>query len=114
LRLTPQPLGSADLLAYQRSFLARYGHQGEVPLLEMIDPDNGIGPMGHLHGAGTGISQQHAASRGRALMDLALGALRDGRRVVELDSTIVKVLQTWEPSLATAPGERLPARAWIA
>lgn len=103
LRLSPEPLASADLLVYRRAFVARYGHEREVPLREMLDEHTGIGPLGHAHGSSAGISPQRAASRATTLTDIALAAVRNRERVVELTDATVAALQTWDPSAATAP-----------
>ncbi|MEU7169786.1 lantibiotic dehydratase [Streptomyces morookaense] len=95
LRLSPAPMGGLD--AYRRAFQARYGHGREVPLVELLDPGTGLGPPNHAHG-GSGRLQ----SRGRILRDLALGAIRDRRPVVELDAAALGRLETWRPSPATA------------
>lgn len=99
LRLSPEPLGSTDLQAYRQAFVARYGSQHEVALLDLLDPHTGLGPLGHTHGQGAGLDQQRAT----VIMDLALTAIRDRRRVVELTDETLRTLQTWAPSAATAP-----------
>ena len=103
LRLSTEPLTSADLLAYRRAFIARYGHEREVSVREMLDEHTGIGPLGHAHGSSTGISPQHAALRATTLTDIALAAVRNRECVVDLTDATVAALQTWEPSAATAP-----------
>jgi hypothetical protein len=44
MRLTPLPTGVPHLEAYRRAFEARYGPYREVPLLEMLDANFGLGP----------------------------------------------------------------------
>jgi thiopeptide-type bacteriocin biosynthesis protein len=102
LRLSPEPLGSPDLHTYRRRFLAHYGQQ-EIPLLDMLDEHTGIGPLGHAHASNADISPERAAMRARTLVDLALAAIRERERVVELTDAMVTSLQTWDPSPATAP-----------
>ncbi|MFE6867707.1 lantibiotic dehydratase [Kitasatospora sp. NPDC057692] len=103
LRLSPQPLGSADLSAHRAAFTRRYGHDREVPLLELLDEHTGIGPLGHTHGARPAPAPEAAARRASTLTDLALGALRDGRRVVDLTDTLLAALQTRDPATAPVP-----------
>ena len=43
LRMSPMPRGSAHLAAYRRLFEQRYGPHREVPLLELLHPDFGLG-----------------------------------------------------------------------
>lgn len=101
LRLSPAPRGRPQLHAYRHAFEERYGPHREVPLLELVDPDLGLGPPGG-HG-GDGMDPRAAARREQLLVDLALGAHRDRRLVVELDDGLLERLETWRPEAATAP-----------
>lgn len=103
LRLTPSVTAGPDLITYQRRFESRYGPDREVPLLELFDPVLGLGPMPHTHGGDPGVDSQQAARRADTLMALALEALRDSRRTVELDRATIEALQTWSPTSADAP-----------
>ncbi|MEU9044901.1 MULTISPECIES: lantibiotic dehydratase [unclassified Kitasatospora] len=103
LRLSPQPLGCAELSAHRGAFTQRYGHDREVPLLELLDEHTGIGPLAHAHGARQALPPEVAARRANALTDLALGALRDGQRVVELTDALLADLQTRDPSTEPVP-----------
>ncbi|WP_414168167.1 lantibiotic dehydratase [Streptoverticillium reticulum] len=100
LRLSPAP-GAGGLDAYRQAFRARYGPGREVPLLELLDPETGLGPPGHVHGSGPGGHRQQI--RSRTLQNLALEALRDHRTAVELDAETLSRLETWTPAPATAP-----------
>jgi thiopeptide-type bacteriocin biosynthesis protein len=102
LRLTPLPAGPPHITAYRRAFEAKYGHDREVPLLEVLDPDCGLGPP-NGHGAVSEIPPARSARRARTLLRLAVSALRDRRRVVDLDADTLSRIGTWSPSLATAP-----------
>ncbi|HEY2592663.1 MAG TPA: lantibiotic dehydratase family protein, partial [Chloroflexota bacterium] len=103
LRLSPYPHGLPHLNSYCEAFESRYGHSREVPLLELLDPQFGLGPpTGHGHGAG-GLDPQRAARRQQALRDLALDAYRDQRFAVELDDELLARLETWSPALDEAP-----------
>jgi len=103
LRLSPFPLGSSVLASYRQAFVNRYGADREVPLLELLDPNQGLGPMMHGH-APTGPNPTKAAQRARILTDLACIALRDHLRVVTLDDKMVQELET-----GTLSGENAPA-----
>jgi lantibiotic biosynthesis protein len=98
LRLTPVPDGPPNVVGYRQAFLARYGHDREVPLLELLDPEWGIGPADGQQGRGSGIDPQRAAQRSQTLQHLALSAIREGRLVVELDERTLDRLETsyWE------------------
>ena len=101
LRMTPLPAGPAHLAAYRRAFLRRYGPDRTVPLLELLDPRFGLGPLGPVTGparpAGSG-------RRERLLLELACRALRERRTVLGLDRARIEALATWAPAPATAPG----------
>src|SRR5207302_1061835 len=95
LRLTPLPRGLPHLESYRRSFATRYGMEREVPLLELLDPAFGLGPP-QMRGHSGGYSVGH--QRQQVLRELAIDALRSGRRSVELDDATLSRLQTWSPN----------------
>ena len=101
LRLTPLPDGPPQLAAYRRAFLRRYGPDRVVPLLELLDPRFGLGPLGPATGAARPAG---SARRNQLLLDLACRALRDRQPVLELDEELVGRLATWVPGPETAPG----------
>jgi lantibiotic biosynthesis protein len=103
LRLSPSPGGSSSLAAYRQAFVGRYGHDREVPILELLNPNTGLGPPA-LHGhLATGPEPSRAARRARTLLQLACTALRQRDRVVQLDETCLERLETWSPDRETAP-----------
>ena len=104
IRLTPLPNGPPHLAAYRAAFHARYGQDREVPLLELLDPNVGIGaPPTHLHGAAPGSDLRQAELRHRTLRDLAVTALRERQLVVDLDHQTLSQLESWSPSASQAP-----------
>jgi thiopeptide-type bacteriocin biosynthesis protein len=103
LRLTPLPAGLPHLDAYHHSFEARYGTEREVPLLELLDPNFGLGPPTPFHGAAPAGDPRRAALRHQTLYDLAITALRERQLVVELDDETLAQLESWSPTLPTAP-----------
>lgn len=102
LRLSPFPLGSSVLASYRQAFLNKYGMDREVALLELLDPNQGLGPISHGH-APTGPNPAKAAQRARILTDLACVALRDRLRAVTLDEKTIQELETGTPSGENAP-----------
>jgi lantibiotic biosynthesis protein len=100
LRMTPLPDGPAHLAAYRRGFLRRYGPDRTVPLLELLDPRFGLGPLGPATGPTTPAA---AAPRSQLLLDLACRALRERPPVLELDEELVGRLATSTPDPETAP-----------
>jgi thiopeptide-type bacteriocin biosynthesis protein len=92
LRLSPLPPGLPSLTAYRQAYVARYGAEREVSLLELLDPGAGLGPP-------TGSAPPPSATaagafrRSQVLFDLACTALRDRRRVVDLDPELLARLE---------------------
>jgi thiopeptide-type bacteriocin biosynthesis protein len=104
LRLSPTPRGLSSLAAYRQSFQGRYGHDREVPLLELLDPRQGLGPpSSHGHHAVVGPDPPVAARRAQVLLHVACTALRDRQRVVSLDEATLAALETWRPRPEQAP-----------
>jgi thiopeptide-type bacteriocin biosynthesis protein len=94
LRLSPSPRGLSSLAAYRTAFVSRYGEGREVPLLELLDPDHGLGsPSAHGH-APVGPDPAVAATRSRTLLALACGALYKRERVIRLDDETLSRLET--------------------
>jgi hypothetical protein len=104
LRMTPLPAGLPYLDGYRRLFMTRYGAEREVPILELLDPNFGLGPPSpQFHGGGYGGDPRKAAVRQQTLYDLAITALRERNLVVELDEKTLARLESWAPSPLTAP-----------
>ena len=106
LSLTPWPTGLPYITAYRQAFEDRYGKEREVLLLEMIDPEYGIGVPPVYDGKKTPPGGERAAelrSRRETLFDLARTANADRRLEVELDEATLQRLRTWKPSLRGAP-----------
>ena len=96
LRLGAHPHGPPHLDAYRDAFVARYGPERTVPLLELLDPNVGLGPPdGHAH--------PPFPRRDVALRALAVAAVRDHRLAVELDDELLERLATCAPQARTAP-----------
>ena len=103
LRLSPTPRGLSHLAAFRNAFVARYGHEREVPLPELMDPVSGLGPP-FAHGmAPVGPDVNKATLRSRELLRLACSALHKRERVVRLDDLLLDRLDTWTPDVSSAP-----------
>ena len=101
LRLAPASASAARLEAYAHAVEARWGAARPVPLLLVLDPEEGLGPPpAHLHGADAPDGQ---AARSAALRDLALHCLRERATTVELDPPLIDRLTVWPPEPGTAP-----------
>jgi thiopeptide-type bacteriocin biosynthesis protein len=103
LRLTPAPIGPPNVEGYRQKFLGRYGQDREVPLLELLHHEWGLGPIGSHAWSGGGIEPARAARRAETLQNLALGAIRDGRLSVDLDEEILSRLETHTPTADHIP-----------
>jgi len=106
LRLTPLPRGLPHLDEYRRRFEARYGRDQQIKLVELLDPNFGLGPPSRRgHGSLSVVMEPHAnrMRRQQTLYDLAVGALRERRSIIELDEDIVTRLGNWTPDPSTAP-----------
>ncbi|MGH4007327.1 MAG: lantibiotic dehydratase [Pseudonocardiaceae bacterium] len=101
VRLSPYPGGLAQLDGYRHAFEARYGPDRLVPLLELVDPDFGLGLTGTPNRDSAG--PQVGAQRQQLLRDIALDANRDRRLVVELDEGLLARLETSKPQATTVP-----------
>ncbi|WP_327250123.1 lantibiotic dehydratase [Streptomyces sp. NBC_01320] len=105
LRLTPWPRGPAHIDAYRQAFEHRYGPGCEVGLLEVLNPDFGLGPpsVWGQGGLPAGMDPSRYATRQLTLRDLALDALRERRLVVQLDDDTLARLDNRSPGTATLP-----------
>jgi lantibiotic biosynthesis protein len=103
LRMTPYPDGLPQLHAYRHAFEARYGPERAVGLLELLDPQFGLGPPQVGRADGGGLDSPRAAARGRVLQEIALRAQRDPGCAVELDDELAARLATWSAAPDTAP-----------
>ena len=100
LRMHPNPGGPRQLAGYRAAFLARYGPDRLVPVLELLDPRFGLGPPGPAHARG---APQHREQRSQRLLELAHTAMRDGADELELIDDDVQCLTTWTPDPQRAP-----------
>jgi class I lanthipeptide synthase len=103
LRLNPSAPGTGPLDGYRQAFVGRYGADREVPLLDLLDRDHGLGPP-YGHGwTGAGVDQAALAVRNQTLRRLAVDALRERRRVVALDDATLDRLALGSGTPETAP-----------
>jgi lantibiotic biosynthesis protein len=100
LRLSPVPNGSYPLTLFKRLFISRYGAHTQIPLLEVLDPQIGIGPPAWGESA---PSSPFRAQRDEALLNVAAQALIARRHEIVLDDALIDKLQTWRPTVDSAP-----------
>jgi thiopeptide-type bacteriocin biosynthesis protein len=94
LRIGPLPRGPAYLTTYRRAFERRYGLHREVPLLELLDQNFGLGPPDR--NSSQLPSTGNTEARNQVLVDLALSALRERKIKVDLNEDVVQRLETWQ------------------
>ncbi|WP_156618361.1 lantibiotic dehydratase [Mycobacterium sp. 852013-51886_SCH5428379] len=95
LKLAPP---APRLTAFRQRFESVYGLERWVPILEVLDPDYGLGsPYQDVYAAATGVSE-----RDRVLLTLAAEAMGDGQTVVDLDDALLARL-TSESASDAAP-----------
>lgn len=100
LRMSRTPHGPTTLEAYRRAFEDRYGLHREVPLVELVDPHVGIGPLPFTSAGATGAS---FPERDQALVDMASAALRTRNREVRLDDDALARLGTGDIAATEIP-----------
>jgi thiopeptide-type bacteriocin biosynthesis protein len=106
LSVTNSPAGPSHVEKYRRSFVDRYGAEREVPLLELIDPEFGIGlPAGHDGKRATVEEGLTAKGRRRAekLFEIARCANETKTLEVELDADTLALLRLWDGDAGSAP-----------
>jgi thiopeptide-type bacteriocin biosynthesis protein len=96
IRLTPLPHGPTNLADYRQRFETRYGQHREVPILELLDPQLGLGPP-------QAVAKPTSQPRDDVLTRIALHALRERKRTVELDEATLADLATWDPKPEAIP-----------
>ncbi|MGW6454678.1 lantibiotic dehydratase [Streptomyces sp. NPDC055078] len=101
-RLSAYPFGTPAWAAYFTRFFERYGVGTAVPVLDVVDPDAGLGfPAGYLGSAPE--PQEHVSARHRRLLALAQTAALDGRREIVLDDQMVAGLGPDEQDMVRVP-----------
>ena len=98
LRIATHNSQFLHLTVYRREFIERYGEGREVPILELLDEDIGLGPPpDYQHPSRIGespvIQSPQYSLRDRALLELAARSPGDWQREIELDETTLEQLQ---------------------
>jgi thiopeptide-type bacteriocin biosynthesis protein len=101
LRLGPASL-TGGLEGYRQAFSSRYGADREVALLELLDPERGLGPPSR-YGSGPTVDAEAEAARRAWLRTTAAEALRTRRLTVRLKEPDVARLAGTGPPPDLAP-----------
>lgn len=104
LRMTPLHDGQASLNSFRDRFLERYGSDAEVGLLELLDPDAGLGSVDLRLDKVSRPLDDRGRLLDQRLLRIAATALRDRVREIELDRGLISALDR-EPPL---PRDELP------
>ncbi|WP_218011186.1 lantibiotic dehydratase [Herbidospora mongoliensis] len=107
-RLSEYPYGTPSWRDYHRAFYERYGIGALVPLLDLVDPDCGIGLPAGYPGTLIDPPPPHVKERDELLLSLAQTAAIEGQREVQLDEALIAALDVGP----TEP--RLPSHLEIA
>ncbi|TDC02237.1 hypothetical protein E1091_01170 [Micromonospora fluostatini] len=84
-RLTPYPRGLPAWEEYHGAFLERYGPGAVVPLLDLVNPEIGLGFPATYRGSDRTLSAAPLTERDRSLLRLAQQATTDGGDELLLD-----------------------------
>lgn len=109
LRQTPLPTGFPNLHEYRMRFLETYGEQVEVPLLDLLSPENGLdAPAGYerpprVVARPSTIRPSTGENRDQVLLDLVTEAVNRRSLEVELTEELQQRLERWSPTVETAP-----------
>lgn len=97
--------GPHHLRVFHADFLERYGTDRAVPLLELLDPERGLGlPAGYGPGPATGPAHAGGTdARDRLLLALAQETTMAGERELVLDDALLTALSAAGTSAATDP-----------
>jgi thiopeptide-type bacteriocin biosynthesis protein len=103
-RLSPHPFGAPAWQSYHTRFFERYGIGALVPVLDVVDPDAGLGfPDGYLAAAAP-EPQAPVSARDERLLAMAQGAALDGRDEITLDEPLIDGLAaTGDPERMQIP-----------
>ncbi|HJT56316.1 MAG TPA: lantibiotic dehydratase [Ktedonobacteraceae bacterium] len=109
LRQSTFPQGSSHLQKYRTLFLEKYGTQVEVPLLDLLGTEDGLGiPPGYenppdiFHSASR-VQPATSDLRDRILLQLVVEAVNNRSLEVELTEEIQQRLERWSPQMQEAP-----------
>lgn len=108
LRLSMYPLRFQHLDIYRGNFIERYGEGREIPLLELLDEETGLGPPPTYEHPppmreNVALADKSYPERERTLLALAATAIRERKHEIELDEETVQQLEglpdRWQDAL---------------
>lgn len=100
--LTVDPFGRTAWKNFHNRFFERYGIGSLVPLIDVVDPDVGLGfPVGYL--GAEPEPHEPASARDQRLLALAQAAALDGQDEIVLDERLVAELTVGDQTRAQLP-----------
>lgn len=91
-RLTPHPSGLPAWQEYHGAFIERYGPGALVRLLEVVNPDTGLGFPATFQGSARTLPAPPSTGRDERLLALAYSTVLDGGQEIILDEQRVRDL----------------------
>lgn len=101
LLLTLSPMRHASLATFKLSFASKYQIDREVPILELLNPQFGLGSP--YHTSPNYYNHAGVAARLPKLLELAVGAISEKKQEIELTEQDLKSLQIWQANTSEAP-----------
>ncbi|MFK0295627.1 lantibiotic dehydratase [Streptomyces sp. NPDC090442] len=102
-RLTPNPVGHPAWLDYHGRYLDRYGVGAVVPVLEITNPDIGLGFPARFRDSALKVHARRLTARDARLLALAQTAAVEGELEVALSNTAVDELSDGVELAAVQP-----------
>ncbi|MBB6569622.1 lantibiotic dehydratase [Kribbella sandramycini] len=99
IRLTRQPTGSVVWRDYYTAFCDRYGINALVPLIDVVNPETGLGLPATYPGSTATANSSGPSERDERLLALAWGAMADGCREIVLNDQVIQSLAVGDPSV---------------
>ncbi|MGQ0841492.1 lantibiotic dehydratase [Actinokineospora sp.] len=102
VRLTPEPFGSPSWQSYHGRFLERFGVDGLVPVIELVNADTGLGyPAGYRDSRLPPPAERPLSDRDTALLALVQNAVMRGHQEIVLDEALIAELAVDDLACAT-------------
>lgn len=102
-RLTPYPYGLAAWREFHAAFIERYGVGAVVPLLELVNPDTGLGLPATYRGSDRTATVAPLSERDRRLLVLVQKATMSGSGEITLDDRLISDLTSEVTGLPQVP-----------
>lgn len=102
-RLTPYPRGLPTWEDYHAAFMERYGTGAAITVLEVVNPDTGLGFPAGYRGSARKVPEPPLSGRDKQLLALAQKAAMGGSGEITLDDQIISDLAAGNVGLRQIP-----------